>query len=326
MGPGDLQNILDDIKFEHNDDLIVGYHSGDDAAVFRVPQNKLVVQTVDFFTPMVDDPFIFGKITAANALSDVYAMGGDPKYALNLVGFPMSCLPKKTLAQILAGGSSVLKEAGVTLAGGHSIEDPEPKYGLSVTGFVSENGIWKNTAASPDEHLILTKPLGTGVITTALKGDMASEQAYNKAVSTMAQLNKKSKEVLSSYDIKCCTDITGFGLGGHCAEIAMGSKVDITINNTNIPIIEEALEYAQFGLIPAGAYRNKEHFSNRVSVENTVPQEIQDIIFDPQTSGGLLFSCSKEKSDDIVYELQKNGVYGCIIGITSKGEGNITII
>lgn len=223
-----MKEIKKDSKPD-NSGLVVGYNNGDDAAVFMAPSNSLVVQTVDFFTPMVDDPYVFGQITASNALSDIYAMGADPKYALNLVGFPICNLPKRILSKILEGGSAVLKEADVALAGGHSIEDDEPKYGLSVTGFVHPDKIWRNTSAQPGEHLILTKPLGTGIITTAIKAEMASQEAYSQGVQTMTSLNKSAKEVLDKHPIRCCTDVTGFGLIGHGLEIAKGSNVGINI-------------------------------------------------------------------------------------------------
>ena len=304
---------------------MVGYQKGDDAAVFMPPPGKAIVQTLDFFTPMVDDPYTFGQITAANALSDIYAMGGDPKFALNIVGFPICSLPAQILKEILKGAAQKLTEAGVSVAGGHSIDDPQPKYGLSVTGFVDPERIWRNDGCKVNQDIIITKPLGTGIITTAIKGEMADEKAIEEATKAMITLNKKAKEAIEEFDITCCTDITGFGLVGHSIEIAQASKIDIYYDHSSIPLIYGAEEYASYGLIPAGAYRNMEHFKARIEIDPVVPQTIIDIVHDPQTSGGLLFACDKSDTDEILTNLSHNGVFAKVIGYTKDGTGKIHI-
>lgn len=274
---------------------------------------------------MVDDPYIFGQITAANALSDIYAMGGDPKFALNIVGFPICNLPITILKDILKGAASKLTEAGVTIIGGHSIDDPQPKYGLSVSGFVDPMRIWKNDNCREGQDIILTKPLGTGIITTAIKGEMASEESTRAAVAVMTTLNKVAKEVIENYTVNCCTDITGFGLIGHSAEIAQGAGVDIIYDVENIPTIVGAVEYASYGLVPAGAYRNRDYFGKNVILEGDLNQELDDILYDPQTSGGLLFSCDPAISGKILDDLIQKGVQAKKIGVSQKGSGNIIL-
>ncbi len=303
----------------------MGYENGDDGAVFLVPPNMAAVQTLDFFTPMVDDPYAFGQIAAANALSDIYAMGGDPKYALNIVAFPICSLPKEVLIEILKGAAQKLTEAGVSIIGGHSIDDTTPKYGLSVTGFVDPQGYWSNEKAKEIEDIIITKPLGTGIITTAIKGDVAENIHVKSAINQMISLNKGAKDVLKEHQISCCTDITGFGLVGHSLEIAKASKLDILIRHDQIPILDGASEYASFGLVPAGAYRNREFFKDNVIYQRQLPQELDDIIYDPQTSGGLLFTCDPKKTKDIITDLYKSGVRAVKIGVTKKGNGILFI-
>ncbi|SHK17229.1 selenophosphate synthase [Anaerobranca californiensis DSM 14826] len=305
--------------------MLVGYQKGDDGAVFLVPQGKAVIQTLDFFTPMVDDPFTFGQITAANAVSDIYAMGGDPQFALNIVAFPICTLPIEILKEILKGAAEKLTEAGVSIIGGHSIDDPTPKYGLSVTGFVDPKKVWKNEGCKEGQDVILTKPLGSGIITTAIKAEMAEKEGIDHAIKVMTTLNKGAKEVLENYPITCCTDITGFGLVGHSIEIASASGIDIYFDYQQIPTITGAEEYASYGLIPGGAYRNREHFQGRVEIGENVPQTIDDIIHDPQTSGGLLFSCDPHLTNDILMEMEKKGIEAKKIGWTTKGSGRIFV-
>ena len=240
----------------HDDNLLVGIETSDDAAIYKVTEDIALIQTVDFFTPIVDDPYTFGQIAAANSLSDVYAMGGEPKIALNIVGFP-NCLDPAVLGEILAGGADKVKEAGAVLVGGHSVQDDEPKYGLCVSGFVHPKKIFKNYGCRPGDILILTKQIGTGIVNTAIKAEMASEAAVKEAVTVMASLNKKAKEVVEKYDVSACTDITGFGLLGHCVEMASASEVTFELHVEDIAYLEEAISYAQMGLIPAGAYKNR---------------------------------------------------------------------
>ena len=262
-----------------------------------------MIQTLDFFTPIVDDPYLFGQIAAANSLSDVYAMGGEPKIALNIVAFP-NCLDSEILGDILRGGAEKVKEAGAVLVGGHTIQDEEPKYGLSVSGFVHPDRVWKNYGCKPGDALILTKPIGSGIVNTAVKADMASEEAIQDVVRVMASLNKKAKEVIEQYPISACTDITGFGLLGHCAEMASASNVTLELNLKGIPWIKEADAYAKMGLVPAGAYRNREHTCNMVDVGNAEEYEI-DLLYDPQTSGGLLVSVAPEYVDAMLCDFER---------------------
>ena len=247
-----------------------------------------MIQTVDFFTPIVDDPYMFGQIAAANSLSDVWAMGGEPAVALNIVGFP-NCLDPAILGDILAGGAAKVKEAGAVLVGGHSVQDDEPKYGLCVSGFVHPDKIFKNYGCRPGDILVLTKQIGSGVVNTAIKAEMASPSAIREAQTVMASLNKKGKQVVETYDVSACTDITGFGLLGHCVEMAGASEVTFEINVKDVAYFEDAIAYAKMGLIPAGAYKNRGYSIGKVDTGG-VKEHYLDLLYDPQTSGGLLIS------------------------------------
>ena len=290
-------------KFK-DEKLIVGLETSDDAAVYKINDEIAMIQTVDFFTPVVDDPYIFGQVAAANSLSDIYAMGGDPALALNIIGFP-NCLNPDVMAEILKGGASKVIEAGATLAGGHSIEDDEPKYGLCVTGFIHPDKIFKNYGANTGDVLILTKPIGTGIINTAIKAGMASKEIEEEAIKVMITLNKIAKEVFQKYPISSCTDITGFGLIGHSIEMAESSNVTFEIDINNIPLIGDVIEYAEMGLVPAGAYKNRKYFEGKSSFEN-VKEVYMDLLFDPQTSGGLLVSVNESYADEIMNDLKRN--------------------
>lgn len=295
-----------------NKNLMVGIETSDDAAVYKLDDSTAVIQTLDFFTPIVDDPYIFGQIAAANSLSDIYAMGGNPKMALNIVCFP-SCLPEEVLGEILRGGADKVIEAGAVIVGGHTVEDNEPKYGLSVMGLVHPDNILKNCGCEVGDVIILTKPLGVGIINTAIKGELASKEAYDKAVKVMATLNKYAGEIISRYSISACTDITGFGIMGHGYEMASASNVTLKLYADKIPYIKEAREYAEMGLVPAGAYRNKEYLQGKYAMMN-VPEWMEDILFDPQTSGGLFITCSKSEGIKIMKELSKLEVKSSVIG------------
>lgn len=261
-----------------------------------------LIQTVDFFTPVVDDPYTFGQIAAANSLSDVYAMGGEPKIALNIVGFP-NCLDPSVLGEILAGGADKVKEAGAVLVGGHSVQDEEPKYGLCVTGFVHPKKIFKNYGCQPGDVLILTKQIGSGIINTAVKAEMASEQEIRETVQVMSSLNKKAKEAAEGFSIHACTDVTGFGLLGHCAEMAEASDVSFHLRVSDIAFMSGAVEYAKMGLVPAGAYRNRSYSGEHVETGDTEECYL-DLLYDPQTSGGLLFSVSADDAQALVESLE----------------------
>ena len=305
----------------HNDNLLVGIETSDDAAIYKVTEDIALIQTVDFFTPIVDDPYTFGQIAAANSLSDVYAMGGEPKIALNIVGFP-NCLDPAVLGEILAGGADKVKEAGAVLVGGHSVQDDEPKYGLCVSGFVHTKKIFKNYGCRPGDILILTKQIGTGIVNTAIKAEMASEAAVKEAVTVMASLNKKAKEVVEKYDVSACTDITGFGLLGHCVEMASASEVTFELHVEDIAYLEEAISYAQMGLIPAGAYKNRGYSIDQVDC-GTVAEHYVDLLYDPQTSGGLLVSVSPEQAEEMIKDFAEKGMDTkiSIIGkVLEKGE------
>lgn len=306
IGPGTLAEILETLPKFQDPNLLVGIETSDDGAVYRVSEDVALIQTLDFFPPMVDDPYVFGQVAAANALSDIYAMGGEPKVALNIVAWP-NCVNPKFLGEILRGGADKVMEAGAVLAGGHSIQDDVPKYGLSVTGFVHPDKMWKNYGAQPGDVLILTKPLGTGIVNTAVKAGMASGSAEQEVIRVMTTLNKRAKELMEQYEIHCCTDITGFGLAGHSIEMADGSRVTIEFFMSELPIQAAALEYAKMGLIPEGAYKNRSFAGSRVQAEE-VEECLQDIFFDPQTSGGLLISVTKETAESIMKSLQKAGM------------------
>lgn len=265
-----------------------------------------MIQTVDFFTPIVDDPYMFGQIAAANSLSDVWAMGGEPAVALNIVGFP-NCLDPAILGDILAGGADKVKEAGAVLVGGHSVQDDEPKYGLCVSGFVHPDKIFKNYGCRPGDVLVLTKQIGSGIINTAIKGDVASEISIKEAQMVMASLNKKAKLVAEKFNISACTDITGFGLLGHCVEMAEASGVTFEIVTDSVEYMADAIEYAEMGLVPAGTYKNRGYSMDKVDAGG-IPPVYLDILYDPQTSGGLLLSVAPEDLNGLLQEFQKIGM------------------
>ena len=307
-----------------------------------------MIQTVDFFTPIVDDPYTFGQIAAANALSDVYAMGGKPKLALNIAAFP-NCLDLEILGEILRGGADKVMEAGATLAGGHTIQDDEPKYGLCVTGFVNPSSMWKNVGAKAGDVLILTKPLGTGILSTAVKGEMASEKEAASAAAVMATLNKYARDLVADLHIHACTDVTGFGLAGHALEMAGGSDVSFCISLGALPVMEGALEYASMGFLPAGAYRNREFAENDCEFawrneeadiavsslaegsgdkKNTDVRKAgelparEDLVFDPQTSGGLLLSIASEDATTAMERLESLTLPCALIGKVTELQKN----
>lgn len=297
----------------HDDNLIIGLDTSDDAAVYKIDDKLALIETLDFFTPVVDDPYTFGQIAAANSLSDVYAMGGNPVLAMNIVCFP-NCLSPDVLVEILKGGHDKVEESGAILVGGHTVEDDEPKYGLSVTGFVDPKKVLSNSNAKPKDLLVLTKPIGIGIANTAIKGGLASDKCYNEAVLVMSTLNKYAGEAVEKVSVNSCTDITGFGLLGHSLEMAMGSNVTIRIDSKKVPIIEGALEYAQMGLVPAGTYKNEAHIGDKVKFIKDVPMEIRDALFDPQTSGGLLLSVPEDQLEKLLEELTNTPTSFAVIG------------
>jgi selenide, water dikinase len=299
---------LKDLPIPRDPRVLVGLDTSDDAGVYRLTDEIALVQTVDFFTPIVDDPFTFGQVAASNALSDVYAMGARPLTAMNLVAFPIKTLSPTLLREILLGGLSKTTEAGVALMGGHTVEDPELKYGLSVTGIVHPEEILSNAGARPGDRLVLTKPIGTGIISTALKGGMASEEATRRMVECMVSLNSKASEKMRLFGAHGCTDITGFGFLGHALEMATASQVGMVIHSERIPCLQGALEYAGLGLLPAGAHSNRSFFSCKVEVDPAVPALRVDLLYDPQTSGGLLIALPPGREDALVEALRNEGI------------------
>lgn len=317
--------MLRQFKKPNDPRLLVGIETADDAGVYQINETTALIQTLDFFTPIVDDPYMFGQIAAANSLSDVYAMGGKPLTAMNIVAFPIGCLPAEILGDILAGGQDKVIEAGAVIVGGHTVEDSEPKYGLSVTGIVHPDRIWKNSGAQPGDTLILTKAIGTGVLATAAKAEMFPE-GVAASMYSMAFLNRIAAEVAGEYTIHACTDITGFGLLGHVYEMASGSGVTIKLQADSIPLLPDAAEAAAMGLVPGGAYANREYLKT-VTIASSVPVHIQDLCFDPQTSGGLLLSVPANRANELLQELRQAGLkQAAIIGeVIQEGRGEIYV-
>ena len=305
--------------------LLVGFDGSDDAAVYRLSDELAMVQTVDFFPPVVDDPYDFGRIAAANALSDVYAMGGEPKLAMNLLAVP-SCLPLEAVGAILEGGAAKASEAGAVIAGGHSIEDPEPKYGLCVTGLVHPDRVLTNAGAREGDVLVLTKPLGTGILTTAAKAELLDEGACRALVEQMAMLNKAAAQAAVPLGPSACTDVTGFGLLGHLKELAEGSGRTVEVWAGQVPILPPALELARDGIIPAGAYRNRDFAGPDVAADSAVPREVLDCLYDPQTSGGLLISIPEGRAETLLRRLADSGVTAAALGrVCPPGEEKIVV-
>ena len=299
----------------------------DDAGVYKLSDELAIIQTIDFFTPVVDNPYVFGQIAVANALSDVYAMGGRPLTAMNVVCFPTKSLDISVLKDILKGGVDKMAEAGVILVGGHSIDDKELKYGLSVTGTVHPKRLVTNSGARVGDKMILTKPLGTGIINTALKVGVVSEELVGKVTRSMAALNKIASELMQEIGVHACTDITGFGLLGHTIQIAEGSQVGIELHLATIPCFPEVIGFSQEGLFPGGLYRNRDYYSDRVEFADEVPEYMQSILFDAQTSGGLLICLSPNKAELLLNRLQQAGVEDVtIIGeAVSKPRGKVIV-
>jgi selenide, water dikinase len=303
-----------------DDRVLVDYRTADDAGVYRIDAHRALVQTVDFFTPIVDDPFIYGQIAAANALSDVYAMGGTPLTALAIAGFPKDA-DRALLPQIFAGGLDKLREAGVSLLGGHTVQDQEIKFGYAVTGMIDPDRILTNAGARRGDVLVLTKALGTGIIATALKFGRAGEAAVGAAIRSMTTLNRRAAEAIDRLgkDVHACTDITGFGLLGHASELAAASGCAVEIDAAAVPLIEGARELVR-GNVPGGGKTNRQHFGGRAEIDATVPADVADLLFDPQTSGGLLFSMDPNSVAPALQALSDAGVLASVIGrVTASG-------
>ena len=312
---------------ETDPNLIVGKETSEDAGVYRLNDNLALIQTLDFFTPIVNDPYDFGRIAAANALSDVYAMGGRPLTAMNIVCFPIGTMDKEILKEILRGGLEKIHEAGAVLAGGHSVDDVELKYGLSVTGLVSPDKVWTNGGAQPGDALILTKPLGTGILATAIKAGLISPEAEKQVIEVMATLNNKAAEVMSTYSVHACTDITGFGLLGHALEMARASKVTISIEVHKVPVLSEVLDHAGLGLIPAGSYANRNFCASHVREVGSIDPMYLDIIADAQTSGGLLIALASNEVEQALWDLKVAGIQEVVLigHVVDRSKGVIEL-
>lgn len=302
VGAGTLAQLLEDLKVHKDPNLLVGFDKSDDASVYKVSDQLALVQTVDFFPPIADDPYLFGQIAATNALSDVYAMGGQPKLALNIMAVPAS-MPKEAVHELLRGGYDKVYEAGALITGGHSILDEEPKYGLAVTGFVHPERVLTNSGAKPGDVLLLTKPLGIGVVTTAAKADLVSEETLQKAYDLMTTLNQSARDAMVKYKVHACTDVTGFGLMGHLYEMAQGSHVSVRLQTEQIQFLPEVLELARMGVLPEGMYRNRS-FAQQAVEPGTVELAVQDLLYDPQTAGGLLMACDPEDWEALYEEMK----------------------
>ncbi|HFB61467.1 MAG TPA: selenide, water dikinase SelD, partial [Bacteroidetes bacterium] len=325
--PQHLESVLAKLKPLFDPQVLVGTETSDDATVYKINEDTAIVQTLDFFTPIVDDPYDFGAIAAANALSDIYAMGAKPLFALNIVGFPEDTLPMQVLEQILKGAQDKAAEAGIAILGGHTIEDPEPKYGMVVTGSLHPDNILKNEGALPGDVLILTKPLGTGILSTAIKRGMVDEDLRKEVTRLMATLNKIPAEIMKNYDVHACTDVTGFGLLGHLKEMSTASRCDVEIVFEKVPFLREVKNLATAGIIPGGTYNNLDFVKNFVDFGNR-PRTDQLLLCDAQTSGGLLVALPEKESLNYLQELSKNGVkQAYVIGrFTKEGPGQIHVV
>jgi selenide,water dikinase len=301
----------------------VGIDSRDDAGVYQISNDLALIQTVDFLTPMVDDPYIFGQIAATNALNDIYAMGGEPFLTMNLLCYPQ-CGDMDILRKILEGGLSKVKEAGALVVGGHTVDDNEPKYGLSVCGRVHPGKVVSNSTARPGDVLYLSKPLGSGVIATAIKAEMSSPQAMDEAISWMSMLNKEGSRAMQEVGVDAATDVTGFGLIGHLFELAAASDVEVELNSGQLRFMQGAMEYASLGLIPGGAYTNREYLADKVEFLEEIEETLRDLLFSPETAGGLLMAVNKDKAGALEENMQKRGCFCYRIG-TVLGPGFTTI-
>jgi len=300
--------VLHELPKFNNPDMLVGTETSDDAGVFRLRPDLAIVNTVDFFTPIVDDPYVFGQIAATNSLSDVYAMGGEPKTAMNIVCFPKGKMEMEVLGEILKGGADKVKESGAVIIGGHSIIDEEIKYGMAITGVIHPDKIFRNVGVQEGDALILTKPLGTGIITTALKKGKASKESVDEAVAFMTTLNAAASAVMCKYPVHACSDVTGFGILGYALGMVSGSGVMLVIESQKLPIMHRAPRLAEKGYITGGCKRNRDYLKDKITVEKSLPEGIVEVAFDPQTSGGLLIAVAKRLAAKLIEDLQAAGV------------------
>jgi selenide,water dikinase len=325
LGPGLLDKALCGLGQRGYPDLITDFRHSEDAGVLRLSGTQALIHTVDFFPPMVDDPFLFGRIAAANALSDVYAMGGRPSTAVCIVGFPADALDVSILKEMMEGGLTALEEADCPLVGGHSVDDKELKLGYAVTGIVAPGRVWLNNSVRASELLILTKPIGTGLITTAEKAGLASPQALTAAISCMRALNRRACEILGAHAVRACTDVTGFGLLGHACEMAVDSACNIRMSIGAVPLLPSVKEYAAMGLVPEGTYRNRSFRLPFIANASQYDEDLLNVLFDPQTSGGLLTAVDSGEAEAALSELRAAGVSASIIGETVAGKGLVEL-
>ena len=324
VGAGVLAKLLEGISVHEDPNLLVGFDKSDDASVYKITDDLAIVQTLDFFPPIADDPYLFGQIAATNALSDVYAMGGEPKLALNIMCIPKD-MPRDAVHALLRGGYEKVFEAGALITGGHSIFDDEPKYGLSVTGFVHPDRILTNSGAKEGDVLLLTKPLGIGVLTTAQRAELLSDEGKALAYRLMTTLNKSARDCMVKYRVHACTDVTGFGLLGHLYEMTQGSDLTAVLDTSAIHIIQEALPFAEMGILPEGMYRNRSFAEQAVDAGDT-PLAVQDVLYDPQTAGGLMISVHPEDADALYEELKPAVPCAQRIGVMERaGEKRILL-
>ena len=325
VGAGTLVHLLEGFRTHSDSRLLVGYDKSDDASVYYLDENTALVQTTDFFPPIVDDPFLYGQIAAANAISDVYAMGGEPKLALNILCLPES-MTAEMVQELLRGGYDKAYEAGAIITGGHTIHGAEPIYGLAVSGFVHPKKVLTNSGAKPGDVLILTKPLGVGVLTTAAKAGLVPDNVMQRIYRQMATLNKAARDIMVRYRVHSCTDITGFALLGHSFEMAQGSGCTIHMQSKNVPFHQEAWEFADMGFLPAGAYRNRDYAEGGVTVQNGVSRTMQDLLYDPQTSGGLLMAVDAADAESCLKELQEVIPCAAAVGYVTDRQENWIIL
>ena len=325
LGAGTLAKMLEGFKAHSDPRLIVGYDKSDDASVYLLDENTALIQTTDFFPPIVDEPYLYGKIAATNALSDVYAMGGEPKLALNIL-CAAEGMAESTIREILRGGYDAAYDAGAIITGGHTIRGAEPIYGLAVSGFVHPKKVLTNSNAKPGDVLILTKPLGVGILTTGAKADMVEKEVMDRIYAQMATLNKTARDIMVQYSVHSCTDVTGFALLGHSFEMAQGSNCTLHIKVRNVPFHREALELASMGLVPAGAYRNREYAGPGVAVRGDISLAMEDILYDPQTSGGLLFALPAAEAEACLAQMKQAVPDAAIIGYVTEKEDSYIIL
>lgn len=325
LGPGLLDKALCGLVQRAYPDLIADFRHSEDAGVLRINQAQALIHTVDFFPPVVDDPFLFGRISAANALSDVYAMGGRPSTAVCIVGFPVDSLDVSVLQKMMEGGLTALEEADCPLVGGHSVDDKELKLGYAVTGLVHPERVWLNNSIRGGERIILTKPLGTGLVTTAEKAGLASPHALAAAIQGMSALNRRAAEILSSHAVHACTDVTGFGLLGHACEMAADSPCSVRLFVQAVPLLPSVKEYAAMGLVPEGTYRNRSFRLPFIANASVCDEDMLNVLFDPQTSGGLLAAVESEQAEAACAELRAAGIPATAVGETFAGGGKVEL-